>query len=261
MPGPGGGPPRPPRTGRRPRGRVPGWSRRGPAPCATREWPGCWRISTVPRARACREGVVGGSPEGPQEPAPAVIGDGQLLGGQGVAGQPFEDLLRAAKGRIGGRVLAQLLLDLADPPRGLARLPAHLGRGVVRPGEPLVEPQRLEEELALERLHLRLLGQPLLGHLGVHVVDGRAGELEVGLGPRLLAVDQHVADGQPGDRRDQQAPPRRSPPSGAAAPSGRPAARTARGRPRPARRPASARRPRPAPGARRSGPRASVPSP
>src|SRR5262249_44673047 len=120
--GPGGGGPRDPRTGRRPRGQAPGWRRTRPAPWPAPGGAGGGGDRGGGGGRGGWEGRGGGPPERPGEPPPPVRRHGQFLGGQGVGGQAFEDLLRAAEGRIGGRVRAQLLLDLADPSRRLARL-------------------------------------------------------------------------------------------------------------------------------------------
>ena len=65
-------------------------------------------------------------------------------------------------------------------------------------GETFIEAQGFFQELALKRLQPWLMGQPLFGDLGVHVVHGRAGLLKVGLSslgighghaPRLLRPD------------------------------------------------------------------------
>ena len=111
---------------------------------------------------------------------------------------------------------SQALPDHSHAVRGPHRLVADLRVRALDGGELLVEGQGLLQELALERRQCGLLRQPLLGHLGVHLVDGLAGllALEPGLGQghggRVLGPDGPDrlpdADGRarrPGRRRSE----------------------------------------------------------
>ena len=78
--------------------------------------------------------------------------------------------------------------DLADPVRRLGRLAADLRALARLGGELLVEGQGLLQELALELRQVALRGEPVLGDLGVHLVDGPAGQGRPLLGPEPLGL-------------------------------------------------------------------------
>ena len=119
--------------------------------------------------------------------APAVLGP---VGGLG--GEPPEDLQRpAVRLQRPGR-LPELRPDLADAGRGPRRLGPRLR--VVGPlaGELLVEGQRLLEESRWSGVSPSFVRQPLLGDLGVHLVDRLAcvAALAVGLGEAVAHLGQ-----------------------------------------------------------------------
>ena len=161
--------------------------------------------------------------------------------------------------RLSGFALAEAMADLADANADQTRLQPHARVTALRQGEPLVELERLLEDLALVVVHLLLVVE-LRRHLGVHLVDDGACESQVSLGAVALAGDQHVADGQGRHGHDQGRGQAGHQQAVAAAPAPQPAA-AARARPKPARRPASAPRRRPAHAACGSAPPGLSPSP
>ena len=136
------------------------------------------------------------------------------------------------------------MADLAHAQADQTGLQPHLRVAALRQGEPLVEPQRLLEDLALVVVHLLLVVE-LIGHAGVHLVDDGAGEGKIALGDVALAGDQHVAHRQGRHGHHQRRRQAGHDQAMAAAPTPQPAGSAARARPTPARRPASAPRRRP----------------
>ncbi|HEY3393997.1 MAG TPA: hypothetical protein VGK58_14890, partial [Lacipirellulaceae bacterium] len=72
------------------------------------------------------------------------------------------------------RGLAHAVLDLGDSAIRAARFEADGWIVAALFGEVSVKREGFFQELALNRFHLRLVGEPLLGDLRVHVVDGLA---------------------------------------------------------------------------------------
>ena len=111
--------------------------------------------------------------------------------------QLLEKFTGLAKRRFRLFVLPQFALDLTRTLLGLRRLELDGRVGALFGGQLLIEGQGLFQELLLDLRELRLLREPLLGELRVHVVHGLPTELQTllslqqGLGGLLLGVGRY----------------------------------------------------------------------
>ncbi len=123
-------------------------------------------------------------------------GDRQSAANFGISRSLFQERFENSQGPMVGRRRldgpAELAVDIAHPLVGPAVLEPYLRLLGGLPREGLVVVQSLLEKLFLKRV--KTVFQPVLGHLGVHVVNGLAGlqALGLGLAPldlRLIPLD------------------------------------------------------------------------
>src|SRR5437870_13446707 len=108
------------------------------------------------------------------------MGVGKVLAILEVLGEKLAQLLLQGDGlavRLFGLVvLIQNAMDFSETKVGDRGLAANIGIAAILLGKLLIKAQSLFEKLLSQRILERLVGQPLLRDLGVHIIHDRPGQ-------------------------------------------------------------------------------------